>query len=156
MQKIQISRKIVISSPEEAKPYQLELLYDSYFKELDFQLDCRGVNPGVTIPFPIQFEINEILNTTYVRQFESILNRVKPFVDLSEIPLDIESVKLACRTFTRNASRQVLFIFLESKPMAVVDSYGSTKVLKNPSTADGNPLLSVELDKSTVIVALKD
>jgi hypothetical protein len=156
MPTIQLSHKIVISNSEEAKQYQLENSYDKYFKELDYQLETRGIDQDRAIPINVQFEINEVLNITYANEFKAIIDRVKPFTDLRDIALELESIRLVCRTFTKKASRQVLFIFLESKPMVVADSYGSTKVLKNPNTADGNPLLTVELDKSTVIVSIKE
>jgi len=156
MQTITLSRKLVISSEDEAKQYQLELLYKSYTADLDFHLDYRGIQPGKTIRIDSQFEINAALNTLYADKFASVLKRVKPFVDLRDMPIDIEHIHLACKTFIRSEPSPVVFIFMETIPMVVVDTHNDTKVLKNPNTADGNPLLSVELDKFTVIATIKE
>jgi len=154
---IQLLHKVVIRNQDDAKRYQLELLYTDYFKQLNLQLDFLGIRDGASVPMPMQLEATTNLHNTYVRQFTAVLEQANPFVDLNDQPINIESIQLVCKTFIRNAVDPVLFILLQSKPMEVVDSYGSTKVLKNPSTIDGNPVLTVELDnKFTFIATVKE
>ncbi len=149
---VQLSRKITISNEDDAKRHSVERWYTEYFQELNILLKYRGVPSGGTIPVPIQLELNLSLNNSYASSFCHALTEVGAFKDLNEQPMQIDHVKLACKTFIREAANPVLLIFITTKVLHLIESFGSMLLLKD-ATVDNNPLLSIELTKDIMITS---
>jgi hypothetical protein len=146
---IKLLRKLVISNQNDARQYQLQELYLEYFEQLNSFLDFLEIPEASTMIMQLQASTD--LHNMFILRFTHVLTENNPFLDLNGEAIEIESIKLVCKTFTRNAPNPVLFIMLTSNPMAVVDIHNETRVLKNPNTADGEPLLTVLLDNNTRI-----
>lgn len=152
---IQLIHRLTISNKDDARRYQLGTLYIEYFNQLNLWLDFLDI-PVSSITMPMQLEATTKLHNMFILKFTEVLKNDNPFVDLNGELIAIESIELVCKTFTKNASNPTLLILFKSKPMEVVHSNNTRRVLRDSSTIDGEPLLIVDLDKDTRIASTEN
>ncbi|MGF7039108.1 hypothetical protein [Mucilaginibacter lappiensis] len=150
---IQLSKKLIISNEDEAKAYNIEQWYGEYFKEINYQLEFLGKPPGSAVTNQTRIAINKEVESLYAPRIASKLSQNNPFVDLNDHELELESILTISKTYDRGVNNGVLYLYLVTKTLELLDTIGNFLIIKNP--VEEGRLLSVQLDTYTTIYSIK-
>jgi len=152
--KLQLSKKVVISTDQDLKTYQVEQLYGEYFQEYNYQLAFFGVEEGRQTTIPSQKQITSHLEGIYAARLAAKIIQNKPFVDFYGYQFVTPSVNVASFGFLRGQANPELTIYLITEPLELLESFGSVLILKRPTTDDSNVAISIALNDSTSIYSI--
>ena len=156
MRTIQLTKKLVITSVEDANKYRIERWYQDYFTEFDILLQQRGIHPDREPDIANKQIIVAELDRLYSERIGLLLVANDAFSDLTGIQLDIQQCLLATKSFTRANKTNELEIRLTTQPMNLIQTFGHILILAKPSSTAAIPLLSIELDSITTVYSLSE
>ncbi|WP_291112207.1 hypothetical protein [Flavobacterium sp. UBA4120] len=151
---LRLSKKIVISSDQDVKTYEVERWYNEYFKEYNYQLEHLGVAVGQQTTSPNEKKITSALEGMYAANLAAKIIQNKPFVDFYGYQFVTPSVKVTSFGFSRNQTNPQLTVYLITQPLELLESYGSILILKHPTNEDSSMVISIELNDSTSIYSI--
>ncbi|NVM64496.1 hypothetical protein FHW88_002785 [Mucilaginibacter sp. SG538B] len=148
---IQLSKKLSVSSEEEAKAFGLNEWYNAYFDEQRYQIDSLRRFRYILNKHD-KAQLNEDLKQTFGSRFARQIASDFRFLDLNDRELEIKEVDINADSFAPANNIDILNIYIVSQPIELIQSFGSILLAKLPDT---EILLNIELNKETTIYSYK-